>query len=539
MIWDTTKYYLTYDNLFREIYVKKIKSTRKTFFSIIEKISKENFNNVDWWVSPIGERNNYSTKLFHYLCIIETIEVLYKKKIPLELIILENYNLISILKKKYPKFNFKYKNKKRSSRLIITVIQHFIIFFLSKLFMKKKLKNLNQKTILVDKFVSSPDLSEDRYYNNFFEKNPDAIYFPTLVNIKLSVIINLILQIQKSKKYFNKFDLLTFRDFLHSIFYIFRRKKIIIKKINFKNIILSNLIYEEIGSNNNLNASIIGIQNYLFSKKLAEKKIIIKKMINWFENTAVDKGLNFGFNKFLKKILLIGYQGFTSYKEFMSLDPVDYENKYNVLPKKIVCIGKNLISSKTEFTKNHKIILGPALRFGSVYEKLNYKKKHINSVLLNLNLDYQNSNLMIQNILKTDFYNKYNGKIYIKSHPLFKSNQIFNLKNKNNIYFVKGDIYKIASSFNVAISSGATSSIHETIVAGCKICFPFDNFTDAYSLKMTCAPLETFKVCKTISELSDYLIKNTQKSSIKNTNILNYKKKIFNKLSLQNSSILR
>ena len=80
MIWDTTKYYLTYDNLFREIYVKKIKSTRKTFFSIIEKISKENFNNVDWWVSPIGERNNYSTKLFHYLCIIETIEVLYKKK---------------------------------------------------------------------------------------------------------------------------------------------------------------------------------------------------------------------------------------------------------------------------------------------------------------------------------------------------------------------------------------------------------------------------------------------------------------------------
>ena len=56
---------------------------------------------------------------------------------------------------------------------------------------------------------------------------------------------------------------------------------------------------------------------------------------------------------------------------------------------------------------------------------------------------------------------------------------------------------------------------------------------------MTCAPLETFKVCKTINEISDYLIKNTQKSSIKNINILNYKKKIFNKLSLQNSSILR
>jgi hypothetical protein len=330
MIWDTTKYYLTYDKLFREIYVKKIKSTRKTFFSIIEKISKENFNNVDWWVSPIGERSNYSTKLFHYLCIIETIEVLYKKKIPLECIILENFNLISIFKKKYPRFNFKYKNKKRSSGLIITIIQHFIIFLSSKLFMTKKLKNLNQKTILVDKFVSSSDLSEDRYYNNFFEKNPDAIYFPTLVNIKLSIIINLILKIQKSKKYFNKFDLLTFRDFLHSIFYIMRRKKIIIKKIYFKNINLSNLIYEEISSNNNLNASIIGIQNYLFSKRLAEKKIIIKKMINWFENTAVDKGLNFGFNKFLKKILLIGYQGFTSYKEFMSLDPVDYEYKYNV-----------------------------------------------------------------------------------------------------------------------------------------------------------------------------------------------------------------
>ena len=113
MIWDTTQYFLKYDNFFQKIYVNKINTSRKNFFSLIKKISSKN-KNIDWWVSPIGERNNYSTDLFHYLCLIESINYLYKKNILVECIILDNRFMFKILKKKYPKFKFKLKEKKKN-----------------------------------------------------------------------------------------------------------------------------------------------------------------------------------------------------------------------------------------------------------------------------------------------------------------------------------------------------------------------------------------------------------------------------------------
>ncbi len=211
------------------------------------------------------------------------------------------------------------------------------------------------------------------------------------------------------------------------------------------------------------------------------------------------------------------------------------KKKNKLLPKKIICIGKNLINSRKEFCKNLNISVGPALRFEHVYKKIKRKKKLKNSVLVNLNLEVESSELIIQNILKTDFYNSFNGKIYIKSHPFLNMRKKLNLKNYKNIYFLNGNIFQIASKFNVAVSSGSTSSIIETIVAGCRVCFPFDNFTDAYSLKLIKTPKKYYKVCKSIKELSDYLLNNTNNDSLKNKKeIMNFKKNIFNKPNSNN-----
>ncbi len=539
MIWDTTKYFLTYDQVFRKIYVKQIKRLRKDFFKIIENASKKNYQKIDWWVSPIGERNNYSTKLFHFLCIIDTIEYFYLKKIPINKIILDNQNLYKILKNRFPKYNFELKKEKKYSNFFITIIKHLLVFLTSKIYTNHyKLKKNSKKIILVDKFISSANLLEDRYYNHFFERKKNVMYFPTIVNLKIFNLIKTTIKIQRSKKFLNKFDLLNFNDFIFSIFYIFRRKKLFVKNIYYNKINISRIINDEILRNRNINASIIGIQNYLFAKRLSNKKIYIKKFVNWFENTAVDKGLNLGFNTFAKNIETIGYQGFTSYKEFMCLDPLNFEKKYNLLPNKIVCIGKNLIKPKKEFYKNIDIVLGPALRFNHVYKNINIKKKYLNSVLVNLNLDVENSRLIIENIMSTDFYKKFGGKIYLKSHPLMDITKIVNVLDKKNIYLVKGNIFNLASKFKITITSGATSSIMETLAAGCKLCFPFDNFTDAYSLKLMNTPKSYYKVCSNISELSNYLIKST-KSGNKIFINKNFKKKIFNELTKKNQIILQ
>ena len=76
----------------------------------------------------------------------------------------------------------------------------------------------------------------------------------------------------------------------------------------------------------------------------------------------------------------IGYQGFTTYKEFMCLDPLSYEKKFNVIPDKIICIEK--FDPSQRVICNIPVKLGPALRFDHVHNK--YKKRFTNSVLVNL-----------------------------------------------------------------------------------------------------------------------------------------------------------
>ena len=98
--------------------------------------------------------------------------------------------------------------------------------------------------------------------------------------------------------------------------------------------------------------------NYRFAKNLRNKNIKIKKVINWFENTSVDKGWIFGFRAFFRETTLIGYQGFTLYKQFMPKHPSEAEYLYKVIPNIIVVIGNTYKKIRTEFCKKIKIKTG-------------------------------------------------------------------------------------------------------------------------------------------------------------------------------------
>ena len=146
-----------------------------------------------------------------------------------EYIILDNPFLLKILKRKYPKFQFRLKQKKRNYSIINILFKQVIIFIFSKIYKKKhQVIKFSKNLILVDKFVTSTNLLEDRYYNNFYKYNKNAIYIPTFANLKITEIIKVIKKIGPNRKFLNKFDFLSIKDFLFSFLY-FLRKKIIHK----------------------------------------------------------------------------------------------------------------------------------------------------------------------------------------------------------------------------------------------------------------------------------------------------------------------
>ena len=487
-IWDTLNEPYDYDANIRDIYFKKKKNLRNTYNNWIGEISKPFSNDIDWWVNVIGERNNLTSKLFHYFCILETLQELKKKRIFIKNIKIDNFFLKKIiLKERFLVKNISIEKiyKKKNLKLLKIIFYRIFLFILAKLY-KKKIKS---EISIIDYFIVGKDESAKRYYGELENKikNKNVFFIPTIVNSNIFDLLFLIKKIKYRKNFFLKESLLNINDFLKCIFYFNRLNKFNNKFKKVLNYDLSEIILDELKSLKNYNSIVISLNNYFFFKSLKEKNIKIKTSVNWFENTAVDKGWNFGLNKFFRKVDSYGYQGFTCYKDFLCLDPVKHEASYGLIPKKIIIIGKKYLKPKIEFYKNLKILQGPAFRF--IYlNKQNLAKKNL--ILVCLNLDSKVNEDLISIINQSQFLK--DKKIIFKIHPALKlRNKDF--IGKNHIISNKPFNYLIRRS-KVLITAGSSSTIIESVCNGVPVIIPFKDYMTEFSLKIINLPKKLYRI---------------------------------------------
>ena len=522
-VWDTLSQPYDYNILIRNIYFQKKKILRKTYNNWIEKISKPFSSDIDWWVNVIGERNNLNSDLFHYFCILETLNELKKKKIKIETIKVNSAHLKKIILKK----NFLVRNIitekliKKDFLIILKIILYQIFVFILAKFYKK---NVNSEISIIDYFIVGNNLSTKRYYGELEDKikHENVFFVPTIVNTKILDLISLVKNIKYKKNFFLKESLIDISNFFQSITYFTRLKKFNKKYKNIFNYDLSEIVLDELQSLRNYNTIIISLNNYFFFKSLKRKNFKIKTSVNWFENTAVDKGWNFGLNKFFKNVNSYGYQGFTCYKDFLCLDPVKHEVQYKLIPNKIIIIGKKYFKPKLEFYNKLKILQGYAFRFDYL-TKQHLKKKNL--ILVCLNLDKKINTDIINTIKQSQFLK--NKKITFKTHPALKINKK-DFINKDYIISKESFEYLIRRS-KALITAGSSSIIIESICNGVPVIVPFKDYMTQFSLEMIDLPKKLYRVSedkKNFDKNLNYFLNKKSILTIKNIN--NIKKNYFN-----------
>ena len=522
-VWDTLSQPYDYNILIKNIYFQKKKILRKTYNNWIEKISKPFSSDIDWWVNVIGERNNLNSDLFHYFCILETLNELKKKKIKIETIKVNSAHLKKIILKK----NFLVRNIitekliKKDFLMILKIILYQIFVFILAKFYKK---NVNSEISIIDYFIVGNNLSTKRYYGELEDKikYENVFFVPTIVNTKILDLISLVKNIKYKKNFFLKESLIDISNFFQSITYFTRLKKFNKKYKNIFNYDLSEIVLDELQSLRNYNTIIISLNNYFFFKSLKRKNFKIKTSVNWFENTAVDKGWNFGLNKFFKNVNSYGYQGFTCYKDFLCLDPVKHEVQYKLIPNKIIIIGKKYFKPKIEFYNKLKILQGYAFRFDYL-TKQHLKKKNL--ILVCLNLDKKINTDIINTIKQSQFLK--NKKIIFKTHPALRINKK-DFINKNYIISKESFEYLIRRS-KALITAGSSSIIIESICNGVPVIVPFKDYMTQFSLEMIDLPKKLYRVSedkKNFDKNLNYFLNKKSILTIKNIN--NIKKNYFN-----------
>ena len=452
---------------------------RKIFTKIISDLYKNNQNNLDWFVSLPLSRATSNSNFFFDFCKIIYVKNLFESNHNITEIIVDSKPLEDIFKKLAIN---KITNISRVQKIFpldlwyIKIILYFfyqtyfklIQLFICKLTQKNKINIKKIPLILIETFVSSNFIKQDRYYTGLWKKiskkNKRFIFFiPFIIMTKLSEMRKLYISIRNSEEnYLIKEDYLSIFDIIYASSYCIRIFFLKYKPLIYDKIDLTPLVRNELISHRGCYLAIEGILNYLFFKKLKKNDIHLKLVINWWENQACDKGFNFGLHKFYPQTKVKGYLGYAPRELEIQVYPTHYEIFYNIVPKNILVLGDGFIK-KLKFFYNHpNIESAPAFRFQHLWKN---NKKSINqsyfTILIPLPVLYSDSLSILKKINNLNL-NKINKKIryWIVFHPGMQKKE---KRNIINLYLNKKMVINNKKTENLLRHSNIVCTSHSSV----------------------------------------------------------------------------
>lgn len=458
IVWDTTRNYNNYPEPIKSIYEKIYLKNIYKYNCWIDSISIKNKDNYNWWFSVCPSRNELDTNLYHYFCIIETINhnsSLFKK------IILSSLALKKKLKKEFPHIIFDVDNFFFYRSVLF--LKNFLFFFLKYIFInliifKKKYKNIN----IASTFVLPVNLNYN-FYKKFFSeiKIKKIHYIPLFINFSFKNLFFYVKKSYKKKNIIFTESFLTFEDILRSFFSTFKMNK---------NLLLFNgnnfnaIIKEELRTKRYNRSVIQSYLNFFFFKRLKKNNIQVIKAVSTFENQIIDKGWQLGVNKCYSDCSNYAYQPVSFHPQFQYLYPTNSERISRVLPSEIYVTGKLFLKERKKFCKKLIYNLSSDQKF------LNIKKIKKNINILILLSGIKKFDIELIDIIKHNylFFSESGIVVYFKFHPILESGYIF--KDIYRYKFFKeihGSGSKVIQRSKIVITSSFTAGLYESLIRGC------------------------------------------------------------------------
>lgn len=503
---------------------------RNDYIDFLSKIGKNNENNIDWWMIDFVSRNTLVSDLFYNLCKLGFFKEKIKYDFIYKKIIVDSIGLKTVIEdycnKNEYSCNIIYKGKSSFWIYIKRILSYFkscMHFFLSWVFAWStrhyQKKNIMDKGItLIDTFVLKDSFKNsiynDRYYGRlleYLEKDEKRYFYyvPTYCGIRN--YRKLFINMRTSKqKFLLKEDYLKIKDYLFALLYPFRVRKLKIKIKNFMEFNIYSLIKEEIMKDSVSGSSMQGLLNYRFTKRLKDRNIKIRMILNWFENQTIDHGFNFGFRKYYPKVCLIGYQGFPLSNNRLSLYATEQELSCKVIPKEVKVIGKGYVKLAKKFCSDLKVTAAPALRFDRVWNKRKvYPEQDKFIILISLPILMKEAEELIEIALEVAKTIKINNCFFqIKPHPVQDIKKIkvkWKEKLTQKFEFVQGDFNLCVEKSNILISC-ISSTCLETLAKG----IPVIVITSKFGLIQLDIPKDIkqdiWRLCYETQEVCDAII---------------------------------
>lgn len=456
------------------------KEVRGPFAGFISELSCPHSDDLDWWVEAPASRNTYVSTLFHYCRSFALLKKLIQDGVEVSTIlvdspafkgILDDYfsgavvspEIIVLQKKKFSWI----RKRCLSIRCFLEGLSQFACARLSRIVKRQVPK---EPVVLIDTFVVPGFAEEDRYYTGLWEclaseEKRKVFFVPTFYRVPFWGLLGVFKQLRGSERNFLlKEDFLGVKDYLFAFQHCWRIRKMKVPEVSFLGFSFSSIVNEELQSLKGVPSAFGGLLNFRFAMRLKDSSVRLAAVIDWFENQAIDKGWNYGFNTFYPDVEKIGYQGFVASPHYLCQYPTDIERRNAMLPNKIAVIGKGLIDGRKEFCPDLSVIKAPAFRFGQVWKDCVYPV--LNSgfdVLVSLPIDVDEGSIILRLLEDGLGRVQFSGvNIFVKPHPTTSPEQVRKayLGRWPEVFtFAAGDFNKWIEKVHMVVGSASSTSL--------------------------------------------------------------------------------
>lgn len=440
------------DDLAKQLYVP--------FDNLIDDLSKQHLDDIDWWASELAARNTYTCRLF--------------------------YDIVAYFSTQKTNTGHPQKNTN-----FFKVTKHLLGYFLTtSLYLTRwliaKLHRKQQEIInpitLVDIFVLSHSFNkqhvyQDRYYSKMREylspeENHSFYYNPTLLTSCRNTW-KIFKSLRRSPQNFLiKEDYLKLRDYVWAFLYPLRAFKFFPRSIIFEDHDITALLRCAFWETLFARSSIESLLKYRFALRLKKQEIPIRFIIDWFEGHNIDKVSTIAFKHFYPQTPIIGYLGFIAPENYRAIFPTPTEEKAGVLPNKIAVCGKTFVEKRVKLLPNFTTIVAPAFRFEKVYRPplFNPALDQYN-LLVTLHLSYNNSYDLLKLLFQLDTteINHLPIQFWIKPHPDMQNFsallQQFSSNARINFKCVSGDVHDLIEQCHLLVGNTSSTCV-ESLAKG-------------------------------------------------------------------------
>lgn len=353
---------------------------RPRIVELVDRISSERPDDMDWWVTPLASRNPFASPLFLNCCRIALLDsLLASHNVPAEVRV-ESSVMADLAARLGSRHGIELRIRiiRRNSlwrpvrNLLTTLFHQAMQYLCAKLLLPRTPVSVGPSPIVVDTFLYAGSIRSGVFHDRHFPDIAESLtaeehgrlrYFPTFYKIRnYPRIFRQLRGLRES--FLLKEDHLRLRDYFYAFGHGIRVARIEPETALMLNgLPLNALVREDLGRGWMWSSAIEALLKYRAIRRMSETGYQIERVLDWFENQDIDRGANAGYRRHFPDIEVVGYIGYIASQHYLCMYPSPAEEKAKVLPTRFAVMGRGFVGILKEFCPDLVVEVAPALRY--------------------------------------------------------------------------------------------------------------------------------------------------------------------------------